>query len=172
MSVHIFVRIGHCGSGQQYGAGLVWGNARTKNPIDALIAFYHAGQDNPLFNGGAISVLAYILSALLGSPGDKICVLFVLFLVIMWLMGWDMLDLKDWVCRAGGFLRNLLFPTKDALPAEEDVPDLEEPKRIGFFSNLFHKAEEQEQEAEAVQLQKHKIHRNWMLAKSSLQPMG
>lgn len=124
---------------------------RTKNPIDALIAFYHAGQDNPLFNGGAISVLAYILSALLGSPGDKICVLFVLFLVVMWLMGWDMLDLKDWVCRAGGFLRNLLFPTKDALPAEEDVPDLEEPKRIGFFSNLFHKAEEQEQEAEAVQ---------------------
>ena len=104
-----------------------------------------------MFNGGAISVLAYILSALLGSPGDKICVLFVLFLVVMWLMGWDMLDLKDWVCRAGGFLRNLLFPTKDALPAEEDVPDLEEPKRIGFFSNLFHKAEEQEQEAEAVQ---------------------
>ena len=96
-------------------------------------------------------MLAYILSALLGSPGDKICVLFVLFLVVMWLMGWDMLDLKDWVCRAGGFLRNLLFPTKDALPAEEDVPDLEEPKRIGFFSNLFHKAEEQEQEAEAVQ---------------------
>ena len=124
---------------------------RTKNPIDALIAFYHAGQDNPLFNGGVISVLAYILSALLGSPGDKICVLFVLFLVVMWLMGWDMLDLKDWVCRAGGFLRNLLFPTKDALPVEEDVPDLEEPKRIGFFSNLFHKAEEQEQEAEAVQ---------------------
>ena len=145
-----------------YGSGIavlvsstvqVWfGEAlRTKNPIDALIAFYHAGQDNPLFNGGAISVLAYILSALLGSPGDKICVLFVLFLVVMWLMGWDMLDLKDWVCRAGGFLRNLLFPTKDALPAEEDVPDLEEPKRIGFFSNLFHKAEEQEQEAEAVQ---------------------
>lgn len=145
-----------------YGSGIavlvsstvqVWfGEAlRTKNPIDALIAFYHAGQDNPLFNGGAISVLAYILSALLGSPGDKICVLFVLFLVVMWLMGWDMLDLKDWVCRAGSFLRNLLFPTKDALPAEEDVPDLEEPKRIGFFSNLFHKAEEQEQEAEAVQ---------------------
>ena len=124
---------------------------RTKNPIDALIAFYHAGQDNPLFNGGAISVLAYILSALLGSPGDKICVLFVLFLVVMWLMGWDMLDLKDWFCRAGSFLRNLLFPTEDALPDEEDVPDLEEPKRIGFFSNLFHKAEEQEQEAEAVQ---------------------
>ena len=124
---------------------------RTKNPIDAIIAFYHAGQDNPLFNGGAISVLAYILSALLGSPGDKICVLFVLFLVVMWLMGWDMLDLKDWVCRAGGFLRNLLFPTKDALPAEKDVPDLEEPKKISFFSNLFQKAEEQEQEAEAVQ---------------------
>ena len=79
------------------------------------------------------------------------CLKAVLFLVVMWLMGWDMLDLKDWVCRAGGFLRNLLFPTKDALPAEEDVPDLEEPKRIGFFSNLFHKAEEQEQEAEAVQ---------------------
>ena len=68
---------------------------RTKNPIDALIAFYHAGQDNPLFNGGAISVLAYILSALLGSPGDKICVLFVMFLDVMWLMGWDMLYLKD-----------------------------------------------------------------------------
>ena len=94
-----------------------------------------------MFNGGAISVLAYILSALLGSPGDKICVLFVLFLVVMWLMGWDMLDLKDWVCRAGGFLRNLLFPTKDALPAEKDVPDLEEPKKISFFSNLFQKAE-------------------------------
>lgn len=60
--------------------------------------------------------------------------------------GLERLGLSGW-----RFLRNLLFPTKDALPAEEDVPDLEEPKRIGFFSNLFHKAEEQEQEAEAVQ---------------------
>lgn len=124
---------------------------RTKNPIDALLAFYHAGQDNPLFNGGAISVLAYILSALLGSPGDKICVLFVLFLVVMWLMGWDMLDLKEWVCRAGSSLMNLLFPTKDTLPSEEEIPDLEEPRKIGFFSNLFHKAEEQEQEEAEIQ---------------------
>lgn len=124
---------------------------RTKNPIDALVAFYHAGQDNPLFNGGAISVLAYILSALLGSPGDKICVLFVLFLVVMWLMGWDMLDLKEWVCRAGSSLMNLLFPTKDTLPSEEEIPDLEEPRKISFFSNLFHKAEEQEQEEAEIQ---------------------
>ena len=27
-----FVRIGHCGSGQQYGAGLVWGNAPNQEP--------------------------------------------------------------------------------------------------------------------------------------------
>ena len=27
-----FVRIGHCGSGQQYGAGLVWGDAPNQEP--------------------------------------------------------------------------------------------------------------------------------------------
>lgn len=120
---------------------------RTKNIIEAFQFFYTSGKENPLFHGGAISiVVAYPFSAILGNPGDKICVLILLFLVIMWLMGWDMHDLGTWFYRLGATCRNLLFPSKEDLPSEEDVPDLEEPeKRDGFFSKFRKKAREEEE---------------------------
>ncbi len=120
---------------------------RTKNIIEAFQFFYTSGKENPLFHGGAISiVVAYPFSAILGNPGDKICVLILLFLVIMWLMGWDMHDLGTWFYRLGATCRNLLFPSKEDLPSEEDVPDLEEPEKgDGFFSKFRKKAREEEE---------------------------
>ena len=103
---------------------------RTKNVVEAIQFFYKSGQENPIFHGGAISVvIAYPFSAALGNPGDKICVLILLFLVIMWLMGWDMHDLGQWFRKTGKTLANLLFPTADQLPSEAEIPNLDEKKK-------------------------------------------
>ncbi len=127
----------------------IWfgGELRTKNIIEAAQFFYASGKENPLFHGGAISiVVAYPFSALLGNPGDKICILILLFLVIMWLMGWDMHDLGTWFYRLGASCRNLLFPSKDDMPSEEEIPDLEEDeKKNGLFSKFRKKAKEEEE---------------------------
>jgi len=110
----------------------IWfgGELRTKNFMEALRFFFESGKENPIFHGGAISiVIAYPFSALLGNPGDKICVLILLFLVIMWLMGWDMHDLGQWFRKTGKALCNLLFPTSDQLPSEAEIPNLDEKKK-------------------------------------------
>ncbi len=110
----------------------IWfgGELRTKNFMEALRFFFQSGKENPIFHGGAISiVIAYPFSALLGNPGDKICVLILLFLVIMWLMGWDMHDLGQWFRKTGKALCNLLFPTSDQLPSEAEIPNLDEKKK-------------------------------------------
>lgn len=116
----------------------IWfgGELPTKNIMEALQFFYKSGQENPIFHGGAISiVIAYPFSAVLGNPGDKICVLILLFLVIMWLMGWDMHDLRQWFCKVGKTFRALLFPSKDELPSEDQIPNLEgDEKKRRFFS--------------------------------------
>lgn len=113
---------------------------RTKNLIEAVQFFYKSAQENPIFHGGAIStVIAYPFSAILGNPGDKICVLILLFLVIMWLMGWDMHDLGQWFRKTGKTLTNLLFPTEDQLPSEAEIPNLDEKKKKKHSFPLFSK---------------------------------
>lgn len=113
---------------------------RTKNLIEAVQFFYKSAQENPIFHGGAIStVIAYPFSAILGNPGDKICVLILLFLVIMWLMGWDMHDLGQWFRKTGKALANLLFPTEDQLPSEAEIPNLDEKKKKKHSFPLFSK---------------------------------
>ncbi len=119
---------------------------RTKNVVEAIQFFYKSGQENPIFHGGAISVvIAYPFSAALGNPGDKICVLILLFLVIMWLMGWDMHDLGQWFRKTGKTLANLLFPTADQLPSEAEIPNLDEKKKKKRSFPLFRKKEKTKQ---------------------------
>lgn len=117
---------------------------RTKDIVKICQQFYREGQDTPFLHGGAISIfLAYPFSAWIGKPGDKICIIILLFLVVMWLMNWDMRDLWHWCCKMGRKCKKFLLAEENTTLSEDDVPEFAEEtgKKPSFFSRFRRKTE-------------------------------
>lgn len=90
------------------------GDINKTDLMESIKSFYKEGIENTFGSGGAISVfLSYPMIRIFGETGARILITLLLFIVIMWVLNWNIRELgqhiiipfkklKNWLCAGSG----------------------------------------------------------------------